>query len=53
MVTIAVVVAVAAMQMPGMSTSIGCIECRTSEVEIVAVWIAGIDAEVPITCAPV
>jgi hypothetical protein len=53
MVTIAVVVAVAAMQMPGMSTSIGCIECRTSEVEIITVWIAGIDAEVPITCAPV
>ena len=52
-VTVVIVVSVRAVKMPGVCTTIGSIECRTSEVEVVAVRIAGIDAEVPITCAPV
>jgi hypothetical protein len=42
-----------AMNMPGMSAAIGSIEVRTSEVEIVTVRIAGVDAEMPVTCLPV
>ena len=52
-VTVVIVVSVRAVKMPGVCTTIGSIECRTSEVEVVTVRIAGIDAEVPITCAPV
>ena len=52
-VAVVIVVAVATVQVPGMSTSVGGIECRTSEVEVVAMRIAGIDAEVPVACAPV
>ena len=51
--TVAVVVAVRAVQVPGMSATVCDVEVRASEVEVVAVRIAGIDAEVPITCAPV
>ena len=50
---VAIVVAVSAVQVPGMSATIGGIEVRTSEVEIVTVRIAGIDAEVPVACLPV
>jgi hypothetical protein len=39
--------------MPCVSTTIGKVECGTSEVEVVAVRIAGIDAKVPIACAPI
>ena len=52
-VAVVIVVAMATVQVPGMSTSVGGIECRTSEVEVVAMRIAGIDAEVPVACAPV
>jgi hypothetical protein len=37
---------------PSMSTSIGYIEMRTTEVEVVTMWIASIDAEVPISSLP-
>jgi hypothetical protein len=52
-VAVVIVVTVCAMQVPSVSTTIGKVECRTSEVEVVAVWIAGIDAEVPVACAPI
>ena len=48
-----IVVTVCAMQMPGVSATIGGIEHWTSEIEVVAMWIAGIDAEMPVTVAPV
>ena len=50
---VAIVVTAISMNMPGMSATIGGIEVRTSEVEVVTVRIAGIDAEVPVTCLPV
>ena len=51
--TVVIVVSVSAVQMPGVCTTIGSIERRTSEEEIVTVWIAGVDAEVPVACVPV
>ena len=38
---------------PSMSAAVGVPEVRTSEVEIVAIRVAGIDAEVPVACIPV
>jgi hypothetical protein len=52
-VAVVIVVTVCTMQMPGVSTTIGGIEHWTSEIEVVAMWIAGIDAEMPVTVAPV
>ena len=52
-VAVVIVVAVGTMQVPGMSTSVGGIECGASKVKVVAVWIAGIDTKVPVACAPV
>jgi hypothetical protein len=52
-VTVAIIVTVGTVQMPGMSTAIGCIEYGASKEEVVTVWIAGIDAEVPVACAPI
>jgi hypothetical protein len=52
-VTAAIVVAMAAMQVPGVGTTIGGIEGRTSEIEVVAVRIACIDAKVPVAGAPI
>jgi hypothetical protein len=52
-VAVTVIVAVSAKSVPGMGTTIGDIEVRTSEVEIVTVRITGIDAEVPVTSVPV
>ena len=52
-VSVSVVVATVAMDMPGMTSTIGGIEGWTPEEEVVAVWIAGIDAEVPVACFPV
>jgi hypothetical protein len=49
----AIVIAAIAMYVPGMSATIGGIEVGTSEVEVVTVRIAGIDAEVPVACLPV
>ena len=48
----AVVVAVAT-HVPGMTAAIGSIEVRASEVEVVTMGIAGIDAEVPETSVPI
>jgi hypothetical protein len=53
MVTMPVIIATSAMRVPGMSTAVGGIEVRASEVEIVTVWVTAIDAEVPVTCLPV
>ena len=52
-VAASVVVAVSAYYVPGVSATIAGIEHGASEVEIVAVRIAGIDAEVPVAVAPV
>jgi len=52
-VAVAVIVAVTAMTVPGMGAAIGGIEVGTSEVEIVTVRVAEIDAEVPVACLPV
>ena len=52
-VAVAVIVAVTAMTVPGMTSAIGHIEVRISEVEIVTVRVAEIDAEVPVACLPV
>jgi hypothetical protein len=48
-----IVVTTTSMNVPGMSATIGGIEVRTSEVEVVTVGIAGIDTEVPVACLPV
>ena len=53
MLPAAVVVAVAPMNVPGVSATISRIEMRESEVEIVAVRIAGIDGEVPVASVPI
>ena len=53
MLSVSVVVATVAMDMPGMTSTIGGIESRTPEEEVVAVRIAGIDAEMPVACLPV
>jgi hypothetical protein len=53
MLSVTIVVAVSSVDVPGMSATIGGIEVRTSEVEVVTVRITGIDAEVPVTCLPV
>ena len=50
---VAIVVTTISMNIPGMSATIGGIEVRTSEVEVVTVRIAGIDAEMPVACLPV
>jgi len=49
----AVIVAVSAYSVPGVGTMIRVVEMRTSEIEVVTVWVTGIDAEVPITGVPV
>ena len=50
---VSVIIAMATYSVPGMGTTIGVIEVRTSEVEVVTVGITGIDAEVPVTGVPV
>ena len=53
MVGTSMVIAVSAIHVPAVSTPVGGIEVGTSVEEIVAVGIAGIDAEMPIACIPV
>ena len=53
MLTTGVVVAMSAYDVPGMSSPIAGIEHGASEVEVVAMGIAGIDAKVPIASIPV
>ena len=48
----AIVVAVTSHHVPGMASAIGGIEYRASEVEVVAVRIAGIHSEVPVAVSP-
>ena len=52
-VAMAMIVTMSAYYVPGMSATIGGIEYRTSEVEVVAVRIAAIDGEVPEAIKPV
>ena len=52
-VAVSVIVSMSTVTMPGMTTAIGEIEVRTSEVEIVTMRVAEIDAEVPVACLPV
>ena len=52
-IPVSIVVAVTAMSVPGVSTTIGGIEVWTPEVEVVTMRIAAIDAEVPVTSLPV
>ena len=40
------------MTMPSVSAAVGGIEVRASEVEVVAMWVAGVDAEVPVAAFP-
>lgn len=53
MVTMAVIIAVTAMNVPGVTATIAGIEHRTSEVEVVAVGITCVDGEVPIAAVPI
>ena len=50
---VGVIIATVAMNMPGMTSTIGGVEYRTPEEEVVAMWITGIDTEVPVACLPV
>jgi hypothetical protein len=52
-VSVSVVVTTSAMDVPSMSTTVGCIEVRTSEVEEVTMWIYAIYSKVPISCLPI
>ena len=52
-VTTSVVVTASTYSVPSVSTSVSCIEVRTSKVEVVTMRIACIDAEVPVACIPV
>ena len=51
-VATAVIVAPSTYHMPGMAATIGGIEGWTSKEEVVAMWIAQIDAKVPETITP-
>ena len=53
MLAATIVVASSAYHMPSMSTTIAGIEHGTSEVEVVTVWIAGIDAKMPEPVTPI
>ena len=48
-----VIPAASAVAPPTVTSTIDCPEMGASEVEIVAVWIAGIDAEVPVSSVPI
>ena len=52
-VAVPVVVASSAYSVPGMGTTIGIVEVRTAEIEVVTIRIAGVDTEVPVTSFPV
>ena len=52
-IAMAVIPSMTAYTMPGVCSTIGSIEYGTPVVEIVAVWIAGIDAKVPESVSPV
>jgi hypothetical protein len=51
--SVTIVVTAISMDMPGMSATIGGIEVRTSEVEVITMRIAGVDAEVPVASLPI
>jgi hypothetical protein len=52
-VAVSVIVTVSTVTMPGMSATIGGIEVRTTEVEVVTMGVTEVDAEVPVACVPV
>ena len=47
------IVAATTIEVPAVASTVGGIEVWTSEIEVVAMRIAGIDAEVPVACIPV
>ena len=51
--TVAVIIAMSAYSVPGVVATISVIEMRTSEVEVVTVWVTGVNAEVPVAGVPV
>ena len=53
MITTTIVVSSSAYYVPGMSTTIAGIEHGASEVEVVAMRIAGVDSEVPVASVPI
>lgn len=52
-VAMAGIVSVIVVVMPTVSSAIGGIEVRPTEVEVVTTRIAGVDAEMPVACVPV
>jgi hypothetical protein len=52
-VSVSVVVATSAMDVPSMSTTVSSIEVRTSEVEEITMWIYTIYSKVPISSLPI
>ena len=52
-IPVSVIIAMSSMSVPGMSATIGIIEMRTSEVEVVTMWITTVYAEVPETSLPI
>jgi hypothetical protein len=52
-VSMSMIVTMSAYTMPGMCAMIGHIEVRTTEVEVVTMWITTIDTEVPVTSLPI
>ena len=52
-ISVSVIIAMASMTMPSMGASIGGVEGRTSEKEVVTVWVTKIYTEVPVSCFPI
>ena len=52
-ISVSVVVAMCAMDVPSMSTTIGSVKMRTSKVEIVTMRVTEVDSEVPISSLPI
>ena len=52
MLSVSVVISMSAMNVPSVASTICGIEMWTSEIEVITVWVAAIDAEVPISCLP-
>jgi hypothetical protein len=51
-VAASLIIAVPVVHPPAVTSTIGYVEVGTAEVEIVAMRIAGVDAEVPVACIP-
>lgn len=53
MLATTIVIASSAYYVPGVTTTIAGVEHWATEIEVVTVWIAGVDAEVPEAIAPI